>query len=223
MTQIFTHEDWIRSDKYHNSYLIPQDDILDAVVENSTKQGLPPIAVSTAQGKLLNLLAKTIGAKRVLEVGTLGGYSAILFARALPDDGQVVTLELSPENAKIAEENIKTAGQAHKVTIIVGPGADSIVKLHPEPPFDIAFIDADKENNLLYFTEAKRLVRSGGIIIVDNVVWEGAPADPEHVESSTEGIRRLLEGIKNDKDVEATTIATVGEKGYDGFLYALRK
>ncbi|KAF9556839.1 O-methyltransferase family 3 protein [Agrocybe pediades] len=214
---------WKRSDEYHNSFLIPKDDVLDALVKNNKDQGLPDVAVSEAQGKFLNLLAKSIGAKRILEVGTLGGYSTTWFARALPADGSIVTLELNPHHAKVAEENFKAAGVADKIKVIVGPAADSLATLHPDPPFDLAFVDADKPSNLTYFQESKRLVRPGGVIIVDNVVRYGRVADPTQSDANVEGVRNLLKAIKDDTEVEATTIGTVGEKGYDGFIYAIRK
>jgi len=216
-------QDWERSDKYHNSFLIPQDNVFDAVSKNNKDQGLPDIAVSTAQGKFLNLLVKSLGAKKVLEVGTLGGYSTIWIARALPSDGSIVTLELNPHHAKVAQENFKLAGFADQISVIVGSAAESLAQLHPESPFDLVFVDADKPSNLIYFTEAKRLVRPGGVIIVDNVVRYGRVADPEYSDDNVEGVRKLLHALKDDKDVEATTIGTVGEKGYDGFIYAIRK
>jgi len=216
-------EDWKRSDEFHNSFLIPKDDALDAVVKNSAEKGLRDIAVSKAQGKYLNLVAKSIRAKNILEVGTLGGYSTIWLARALPIDGKLITLELSPHHAKVASENLKIAGVDNQVTIILGSAAESIVQLHPEVPFDLVFIDADKESNTIYFAEAKRLLRKGGIIIVDNVVQAGHVADLEFTLSRAEGVRKLLKAIESDDEVEATTIATVGDKGYDGFLYAVKK
>ncbi|KAI0082708.1 O-methyltransferase family 3 protein [Panus rudis PR-1116 ss-1] len=220
----YTLSDFARSDAYHNSFLIPQDEALEFALKNSEENGLPRIAVSTSEGKLLNLLARSIGAKRVLEVGTLGGYSTIWLARALPEDGKLITLELEQKHANVARANLEHAGVSSKVDIIVGPAADSIVKLKPEPaPFDLAFIDADKENNLTYFLEAKRLVKKGGVIIVDNVVRNGKVSDPDLNNEYVEGVRRLLRHLKEDKDVDATTIATAGEKGYDGFLYAYLK
>ncbi|KAJ2922919.1 hypothetical protein H1R20_g14183, partial [Candolleomyces eurysporus] len=217
-----TYEDFRRSDEYHNSFLIGNDPVLDAAQSHSKEGGLPDIAVSAAQGKLLNLLAKSIGAKRILEVGTLGGYSTIWLARALPDSGSLTTLELEEAHAKIARENLANAGLADKVDVIVGPAADTIKTLEPNPPYDLAFIDADKEGNLAYFTESKRLLRKGGVIIVDNVVRRGIVANPEYTDPSVEGVRALLKAIQGDKEVEATTIGTVGEKGYDGFLYAIK-
>ncbi|KII91669.1 hypothetical protein PLICRDRAFT_51805 [Plicaturopsis crispa FD-325 SS-3] len=215
-------EDWARSDHYHNSFLIPKDDALDAALRNSDAHGLPVMAVSAAQGKLLNLLARSIGAKRVLEVGTLGGYSSIWMARALPDDGELVTLELVEKHASVARENIVAAGLSSRVTVIAGPAGETLKGLHSSPPFDLAFIDADKASVPIYFAEAKRLVRSGGVIIVDNVVREGTTSNPDYSDANIEGIRLMLRQIKDDREVDATTIGTVGEKGYDGFLYALK-
>jgi len=215
--------DWTRSDEYHNSFLLPADDVLDSALANSKANDLPDIAVSPAQGKFLNLLARSINAKRVLEVGTLGGYSTILLARALPDDGELFTFELSEKHAEVARANIAKAGLSSKVKVIVGPAYKSLQGVPSSPKFDLAFIDADKESNLEYFTEAKRLVRAGGIIIVDNVVRNGDVANPANTDSRSEGVRRLLKALKDDPEAEATTIATVGDKGYDGFLYAIRK
>jgi len=181
-------------------------------LKTSQENGLPEIAVSKAQGKLLHLLIKSIGAKRVLEVGTLGGYSTIWMAKALPDDGKLVTLEVSPLHAKVAEHNIRNAGLANKVEIQLGPALESIKALEPTLPFDFVFIDADKPNNLAYFLEAKRLTRQGAVIIVDNVV-----KFEKH-----EGVTMLLEHLKTDEEVSCTTIGMVGEKGYDGFLYAVK-
>ncbi|KIJ43185.1 hypothetical protein M422DRAFT_25796 [Sphaerobolus stellatus SS14] len=212
---------WKRSDRYHNERLIGTPDAsLIHSVENSVKSGLPNIALSEAQAKFLHLLARTFKAKRILEVGTLGGYSTIWLARALPEDGELITLEISETHAEVARQNLAHAGLDSKVKVIVGPAIESLPKI--EPSFDLAFIDADKENNLEYFKEAKRLVRQGGIIIVDNVVCYGRVSDPEYKDEWTEGVRRMLDYIKGDKEVDATTIATVGDKGYDGFMYALR-
>ncbi|KAK0437940.1 O-methyltransferase family 3 protein [Desarmillaria tabescens] len=230
-----TLADWERSDKYHNSHLLQNDETLEAALQNSEANGLPVISVSPAQGKFLYLLAKSIGAKRILEVGTLGGYSAIHFARALPDDGKVTTLELEERYAKVATENIKKAGVASKIQIIVGPALDSLQKMPSEPKFDFAFLDADGANCLNYFIESKRLVRKGGIIVrqflrffvfpaqaqaqyVDNVVRSGGVANPADNSEIPTGVRKLISALKGDDEVEATTISTVGEKGYDGFF-----
>ncbi|EIM88286.1 O-methyltransferase family 3 protein [Stereum hirsutum FP-91666 SS1] len=217
-----TYADWCRSDEYHNSFLIPRDEAVEAAMKNSAASGLLDIEVSRSHGKFLHLLARTINAKRVLEVGTLGGFSATCFARAVPEDGQVVTCELEPKHAKVAEENLKLAGVDSKVKILVGPARDTLPALQPDEPFDMAFIDADKVNNVYYFIEAKRMVRKGGIIIVDNVVRNGTVSIPTNVEEPNLGVRKLLAYLKEDKEVEATTVGTAGQKGYDGFLYALK-
>ncbi|KAF7289866.1 hypothetical protein MIND_01361000 [Mycena indigotica] len=216
---------WAQSDRYHNSFLLKPDPILDAVQEHTKARGVDyEIAVSPAQGKFMNLLLLSIGAKRVLEVGSLGGYSAIWMARALPEDGEVVALELEELHAKVIEENINSAGLSNKVRVVVGRALPSLQAMpDSEPKFDFVFIDADKESNVDYFIQAKRLTRKGGIIMVDNVGRRGRLVDPENTESSVEGTRALLRYIKDDKDVEATTIHTVGEKGFDGFLYAFLK
>ncbi|KAJ6603235.1 O-methyltransferase family 3 protein [Mycena vulgaris] len=216
-------DDWARSDSYHNAFLHAPDPILDAALKHSTANGLPEIAVSAAQGKFLNLLVSSISAKRILEVGTLGGYSTIWLARALPADGELITLEISETHAKVAQENIDRAGLGAKVKIIVGPAHASMLQMQPETLFDFIFIDADKRGNKDYFAEAKRLVRKGGVIIVDNVVRYGLVADPEYTDVNVEGVRALLEAVKGDTEVEATTMGTVGDKGYDGFMYAVRK
>ncbi|KAF9262235.1 O-methyltransferase family 3 protein [Marasmius fiardii PR-910] len=220
-----TQETWTREDNFQSSFLIPKDDALDFAVKNSTQNGLPQIAVSAAQGKFLYLIAKSIGAKRILEVGTLGGYSAIWLSRALPADGELLTLELEAKHAKVARENLDKAGAdvSGRVKIVVGSASDTLVGLKPEPrPFDLAFIDADA-GFLTYYKEAKRLVRSGGVIMIDNMVRRGGPSDPANTHPINVNIRELLKFIKDDKEVEATTLSTVGVKGYDGFMYVLRK
>lgn len=213
---------WAISDAYHNRHLIAPNAALDAALAASNAAGLPEIAVSAAQGKYLNLLVRSHKWARVLEVGTLGGYSAIWIASALPEDGRLVTLELSDKHAEVARKNVANAGYADKVEVITGPALESLPKLSPDPPFDLAFIDADKENNLEYFEHAKRLVRPGGVIIVDNVGRQGQIAREEIQESRVEGVRRLLRALQHDPSVDCTTIHTVGDKGFDGFLYALR-
>ncbi|OCH95543.1 O-methyltransferase family 3 protein [Obba rivulosa] len=222
MGSLSQEELWARSDQYHNSFLIPADEALEYARKNSNANGLPEIAVSTAQGKFLNLLARSIGAKRILEVGTLGGFSTIWLARALPADGELLTCELSEKHAEVARANIAHAGLANKVQIARGPAADTLKKLRPAQPYDFVFIDADKPNNLTYFIEAKRLVKKGGVIIVDNVARKGLVPDETLNDANLEGVRKLLRYLKDDKEVDATTISTVGEKGYDGFLYAVR-
>ncbi|KAG8924022.1 hypothetical protein FRC01_012024 [Tulasnella sp. 417] len=216
------YDDWLRSDQYHNSFLVKPDPALDNVNQLAAQNGLPPIAVSTALGKFLNLLITSIGAKKIVEVGTLAGYSTIWMAKAIPEGGKIITFELEEKHAQVARENFKNANVSHKVDVVVGPAIESLPKIGGDGTFDLAFIDADKESNLEYFKQAKRLVRTKGVIIVDNVVRNGKVADPEEKDSRVEGVRRLLEHIKGDNEVEGTTIATVGEKGYDGFLYAVK-
>jgi len=210
---------WTRSDRYHNDRLIGRS---DPILLHALNADVPNISVTEAQGKFLQLVARSIKAVRILEVGTLAGYSAIWLGRALPDNGRLVTLELNEKHAQIARENIQLAGLGSKVDIIVGPAIDSLTKMQPDTPFDFIFIDADKPGNLDYFIEAKRLIRPGGVIIVDNVVRNGLVSDPEVITPPIEGVRRLLDYLKDDRTVDATTISTVGEKGYDGFIYALR-
>jgi len=218
-----TQEIWTKSDVYHNSFLIPEDEALDKIVANSKANGLRDMAVSPAQGKFLNLLARSIGAKRILEVGTLGGYSTTWLARAVPEDGTVTTLEIDPKCVRVATENLTAVGLVHKVNIILGSAVETIETLSPTPaPFDLVFIDADKQGNATYFKHAKRLVRKGGVIIVDNVVQNGKVADPENKGDRVEGSRRFIQAIKGDSEVSATTISTVGEKGYDGFTFVLK-
>ncbi|KAF9039636.1 S-adenosyl-L-methionine-dependent methyltransferase [Hymenopellis radicata] len=220
------YADWDRTDNWFKSFLIPADPVLDAGVANAVKNGLPDIAVSASQGKFLYLLAKTIGAKRIVEVGTLGGYSTTWLARALPDGGELIGLELNVKHAKVSEENLVNAGLGSKVKFIVGPAQASLKEIPTSPKFDLAFIDADWQLIPEYFQEAKRIVRSGGVIIVDNVVQNGEVSNfgKKKMEwAESEGVRRLVKAIQNDEEVEATVIGTVGNKGYDGFLYAIRK
>ncbi|KIJ98438.1 hypothetical protein K443DRAFT_9173 [Laccaria amethystina LaAM-08-1] len=213
-----TLDDWERSDKYHNAFLLLPDPALEAAAKRNDEQGLPDVAVSPAQGKFLNLLAQSIVAKKILE------YSSIWMAKALLHDGTLVTLEISEKHAQIAKENIAAAGLTNKISVILGPAIDSLRTLRPNPePFDLVFIDADKQSNTGYFVEAKRLVRKGGIIIFDNAVQSGRVADPNYSDERAEGVRDLLLALKDDKDVEATTIGTAWEKGYYGFLSAVRK
>ncbi|KAF9531042.1 O-methyltransferase-domain-containing protein [Crepidotus variabilis] len=215
--------DWTQVEEYSNSFLVRQDDAFNAIQHNDKNRGLPDIAVSANQGKFLYLLAKTFGARRCLEVGTLGGFSTAWMARAVPDDGKVVTFELNENYGKIARENWKIAGVSDKISLVLGSATETLVQYDPKERFDLAFIDADKEHCLLYFREAKRLVRKGGVIIVDNVVRYGKVADPSYQDHDTNGVRDLLKAIQSDDDVDATSLNTVGSKGLDGFLYALLK
>ncbi|KAK0196399.1 O-methyltransferase-domain-containing protein [Armillaria mellea] len=196
-----------------------------AAIQNSEANGLPPISVSPAQGQLLYLLAKSIGAKRILEVGTLGGYSTIHLARALPDDGKVITLELDEHHAKVCRDREHHLKQDWplKLTSFSAPLLIRSRSWTRNRNSTLLFIDADKTNMLKYFTESKRLLRKGGGIFVDNVVRDGRTADPSDTSEFTAGVKQFIVAMKDDEEVEATTIGTVTGKGYDGFLYAVKK
>jgi len=216
-------EVFARSARFHNSFLIAPDEALESARKNADENGLPPISVSPAEGKFLHLLVRTLGAKRILEVGTLGGYSTIWMGRALPEGGEIVTLELSEHHVQVARENIVKAGLGNVVKIIQGPAVESITKLQPgDAPFDFVFIDADKDNNLTYLLEAKRLTRKGAVIVVDNTVRDGEVADLSKTDGPNEGVRKLLAHLKNDSELSATTISTIGERHWDGFTYILK-
>jgi predicted O-methyltransferase YrrM len=206
--------------------LIGPDDDLDAALNDTRAAGMPAIAVSAPQGKLLYLMARSIGARRILEVGTLGGYSTIWMSRAVPAGGHVVTLELDPDHAQVARHNIDRAGLGDRVDIVVGPALESLPKIAreidlPKDAFDLVFIDADKENIPAYFDWAVKLTRTGGLIITDNVVRDGALVDPHSPDPRVQGVRAFHDMLTARPDVEATTIQTVGGKGYDGFNLAI--
>ena len=209
---------WHSVDAYFEDRLVGKDNALSLAISDSTEAGLPAIAVSASQGKMLHLMALSIGAKRILEVGTLGGYSAIWLGRALPADGGLVSLEIDPRNAEVAMRNVARAGLAEKVEIVVGPALQSLP--HLAGPFDFTFIDADRESNAAYFDHAVQLSRPGAIIIVDNVVREGHVVDPNG-NAQVQGVRRMMDAIHTDTRVSATAVQTVGVKGYDGFLMAV--
>jgi predicted O-methyltransferase YrrM len=206
---------WADVDDVIAGYLIPDDPALEAALAAADEAGLPAISVTAAQGKLLQLLVRAIGARRVLEVGTLGGYSAIWMARGLPEDGRLVTLEAEPRHAEVARHNLAAASLDDRVEILEGPALDTLPTL--EGPFDLAFIDADKEHNADYFEWGLRLVRPAGLIIVDNVVRQGQIADPANDESRVEGVRRLFATMQEHPDAASTAVQTVGSKGHDGF------
>jgi predicted O-methyltransferase YrrM len=210
---------WDKVDQYIADTLVQPDEALAAALAASDKAGLPAISVSPSHGKLLWILARLVNAKRILEVGTLGGYSAIWMARALPSDGRLVTLEAVEKHARVARANIAKAGLEKKVEIRVGPALDTLPSL--EAPFDFTFIDADKQNNAEYFTWALRLSRPGSVIVVDNVVRDGKVIDAQSRDASVQGVRRLNELLAVEKRVSATAVQTVGMKGYDGFAVAL--
>jgi predicted O-methyltransferase YrrM len=210
---------WDQVDQYIADTLVQPDEALAAALEASDKAGLPAISVSPSHGKLLWILARLVNAKRILEVGTLGGYSAIWMARALPSDGRLVTLEAVEKHARVARANIAKAGLEKKVEIRVGPALDTLPSL--QGPFDFTFIDADKQNNAAYFTWALKLSRPGSVIVVDNVVRDGKVIDARSRDASVQGVRRLNELLAAEKRVSATAVQTVGMKGYDGFAVAL--
>jgi predicted O-methyltransferase YrrM len=218
-----SQEQWNQVDRYITDLLVPPDRVLDAALEESTKAGLPAINVAPNQGKFLHLLARIQGARSILEVGTLGGYSTIWLARALPDNGRLVTLELDPKHAEVARKNIARADLDSVVELRVGKALDTLANLHSENkgPFDLVFIDADKENIPHYFAWALKLARRGSVIVVDNVVRKGAVAAPTSTDVNVLGVRRFNELVAKEPRVSATAIQTVGSKGYDGFAIVL--
>lgn len=218
-----TQDIWTAVDDYITSSVVGPDPILERTLERSVAADLPAISVSPPQGKLLFLLARAMRARRILELGTLGGYSTIWLARALPRGGRVVTLELESKHAAVARDNLKHANLARRVDIRIGPALDTLDHLIAEAvkPFDLTFIDADKPRIPDYYERALALSHPGSVIIVDNVVREGKLAEDSSDDANVQGVRRLHEMLANDERVSATTIQTVGTKGYDGFTLAL--
>ncbi|MDR6497408.1 O-methyltransferase [Burkholderia sp. DN3021] len=216
-------DQWNRMDAYFSATLVPSDDALDAALAVSNAAGLPAINVAPNQGKLLQLLATIRGARRILEVGTLGGYSTIWLARALPPGGTLVTLELNPEHAKVATRNIARAGFAEVVSVIVGSAKDSLARLVDAggAPFDFIFIDADKDNNPVYLDAALKLSRPGTVIVVDNVVRGGRVADPDNREPDVVGVREGFARLAAEPKLTTTAVQTVGQKGWDGFSISI--
>lgn len=214
-----TNELWTSVDRYVNETVARNDEVLEAAMKANAAAGLPNIDVTPSQGKLLHVLALASGAKRVLEIGTLGGYSTIWLARALGRGGRVVTLEFEPKHAEVARKNLKRAGVAKKVEIRVGAAADSLARLHEEgvKVFDLIFIDADKQNNAVYLDWALKLAKRGTVIVVDNVVREGALADAGSSDPAIVGTRAMFERMGSEPRLVATAVQTVGSKGYDGF------
>lgn len=217
------YEIWNEVDLYMNDKLIQPDPILDEVLKANQEAGLPAIDVSPSQGKFLHLLASLKGAKRILEIGTLGGYSTIWLARALPKDGQLITLELSAKHAEVARANLKRAGVSHLVEVLVGPGLDTLAVLKDKgtEPFDLIFIDADKPNNPNYLKWALELSKRGSTIICDNVVRQGHVVNSESEDENVKGIRQFMNVLAQEKRISATAIQTVGSKGYDGFIVGI--
>ena len=199
--------------------LLAPDPVLEGVLAANAAAGLPAIDVSPLQGKLLHLLALAMGARRIIEVGTLGGYSTIWLARALPPDGRLTTLEVSPHHADVARTNLARAGLADRVDVVVGPAAESLALLNG--PVDLVFVDADKPGNPVYAAEALRLLRPGGLLIVDNTVRRSAIATGPD-DDAVRGVHELHRLLRIDPRVDATAIQTVGQKGHDGFTLAVR-
>lgn len=214
---------WTAVDNYLADLFLEQDFALKAALDSSKAAGLPTINVSPAQGKLLHLLARVQGARKILELGTLGGYSTIWLARALPSDGQLISLEIDPRHAEIARANIARAELANAVEIQVGRAADSMQKLLAKGrgPFDLIFIDADKPGYAEYLQWSLKLSRPGSLIVADNVVRKGAVADPASTDENVQGIRKFNEALAAEKRVTTTVIQTVGCKGYDGLALIL--
>lgn len=217
-----TQEGWDAIEEFVTGHLMPPDAVLAEVTRACTGAGLPAIQVSAVEGRFLNLLARMQGARRILEVGTLGGYSSIWLARALPPDGALVTLELDPAHAAVARANFARAGLTDVIDLREGPALESLSALAAASaaPFDFVFLDADKEHHPDYFEWALKLTRPGSVIVADNVVRKGEIIDPENHEVHIAGIRRLFANLSADPRVEATAIQTVGSKGHDGFLLA---
>ncbi len=213
-----TPETWTNVDNYFARHLIPPDPALDAALQESAQANLPNIQVAPNQGKLLHLLAQSINAQRILEIGTLGGYSTLWLARALPPSGKLITLEYNPIHAEVARKNIERAGLSHVVDIRIGKAIDTLPQL--PGPFDLIFIDADKPTMPDYFTWSLKLSRPGTLIIADNVVRRGAVLDEQSTDATIQGVRRLVDMIGKEKRVSATALQTVGAKGYDGFILA---
>jgi predicted O-methyltransferase YrrM len=214
---------WTAVDNYIADLFIQQDFALQAALDSSAAAGLPTINVSPAQGKLLHLLARVQGARKILELGTLGGYSTIWLARAVPPDGQLISLEVDPKRAEIARANIARAELANMVEIKVGRAADSMQKLLAEGrgPFDLIFIDADKPSYAEYLQWSLKLSRPGTLILADNVIRKGAVADPASTDENVRGIRKFNEVLAAETRVTTSVIQTVGSKGYDGLALIL--
>jgi len=210
---------WRQVDRYFEERIIERDPILEQVLHENRKAGLPAIDVTPLQGKLLHLLVMMHGSRRILEIGTLGGYSTIWMARALPPDGKIVTLELEPRHAKVAEQNLILANVKDKVDIRVGPALDQLAKMKEESvePFDLVFIDADKANIPNYLRWALRFSRPGTVIICDNVVRNGEVINGMSSDPNVNGVRSFFDMLADEQHVTATAVQTVGSKGYDGF------
>ncbi len=218
-----TQELWTAVDQYINSMFIPGDPALDAALHAASEARLPPIQVSPSQGKLLHLLARAMGARSILEIGTLGGYSAIWMARALPAGGRLLTLEADAKHAEVARANFASAGLSDLIELRLGSALDTLPQLLAEGrgPFDFIFIDANKSTMAEYFDWALKMSRPGTMIISDNVIRDGAVIDAVSKDSDVQGVRRFNQRLSAESRISATEIQTVGSKGYDGFALAL--
>jgi caffeoyl-CoA O-methyltransferase len=218
-----TQEQWVAVDNYITDLFVPPDSALEGALQSTIDADLPRINVAPNQGKLLHILALFLGARRILELGTLAGYSTIWLARALPPDGKLITLEANPKHAEVARANLDRAGLADTVEIRLGPALETLPKLAAEvqEPFDLVFIDADKVNTAEYFSWALKLTRRGSLIITDNVVRKGAVIDANSTDENVQGIRRFNVALALEPRVNATIIQTVSSKGYDGLAIAL--
>ena len=214
-----SQELWDKVDRYFEDKLIGRDAALEAALADSEAGGLPPISVTATQGKLLQIFVKMLGASRVLEVGTLGGYSTIWMARALGPGGRLTTLEIDAKHAEVAKKNIARAGVSDRVELRLGPAIETLPKL--TGPFDLVFIDADKQSTLAYFEHALRLSRPGSLIVVDNVVRKGEVADSASESDMVKGIQRFCDAFSSISGVTGTAVQTVGSKGYDGVAVML--
>ena len=216
-------DQWTEVDRYFSESLLPSDPILESALDTSIAAGLPPINVSPNQGKLLQMLARLVGARSILEIGTLAGYSSIWLARGLRPDGRLITLEVEPKHAEVARLNVSRAGLDDVVEVRLGNALEILPRLSSERrgPFDLIFIDADKENIPAYFEWALKLSRPGTLIVVDNVVRNGAVLDVDSSDPSVRGVRRFIEMLGAEADVSGTVIQTVGIKRYDGFAIVL--
>jgi predicted O-methyltransferase YrrM len=213
---------WSDVDAFFEQHLQPADDILRATLETNVAEGLPPIAVTPPQGKLLHLLARACGARRILEIGTLGAYSTIWLARALPPSGKLITLEIDLHHAEVARRNLERAKVSQRVEIRVGDAAVLLDAMQGYvEPFDFVFVDADKKSSDVYFKAVLTLSHPGTVIIIDNVVRDGKVADASSDDEDIRGIRRMTEWLATQKNISATAIQTVGGKSYDGFLMAI--
>ena len=217
--------DWAAVDDYIGDKLLGEDIELAETLAANAAAGLPAIDVSPAQGKFLYLLAKLMGARRILEVGTLGGYSTIWLARSLPADGRLITLEIDPHHAEVARANLERAGVADKTEVRIGPAVEALEALRKAggAPFDLVFIDADKQNNANYVKAAIELARSRAVIVVDNVIREGRVLDAQSEDSAVQGTRRIFDMLAEEARLAATAIQTVGRKKWDGFVIAVVK